>query len=144
MEEFLQLAKDKLGVDPGTAGTLAGGLMNAVKEKAGEADVSALAGKVPGLSDLMQKAAGGGSEEGSGSGGLLGALGGGGGLGGLVSGVMGGEAGDLMGLFAKSGLDASKAGSFVQLFVGFLKEKAGSALVEQVVGKVPALKALLG
>ncbi len=144
MQDFLALAKERLGVDGKAAGSLAGGIMNLVEEKAGEADVAALAQKVPGLADLMQKAKGGGAAEGDSGGGLLGALGGGGGLGGLVSGVVGGGAGDLMGLFAKSGLDASKAGSFVQLLVGYLKEKAGDSLVEQIVGKVPALKALLG
>lgn len=45
---------------------------------------------------------------------------------------------------ASSGIPTEKLGPFVNLVLGFLKGKVGDDAVNQIVGKLPMLKAVLG
>ena len=134
MNEFLSLVTDKVGLDADTAKSATGALMGALKEKLPSGDFSELTEKIPDLAGLVS-----GGEDSSG-GGLLG------GLAGSVSSLMGGDSGatGLLGKLLGSGLDAGKVGSFVQTFVGFVKEKGGESLLEKLQGGLPDLAKLLG
>ncbi|MGH7825198.1 MAG: DUF2780 domain-containing protein [Candidatus Binatia bacterium] len=129
MQEFIQSAVSQLGINEDQAKSATGGLLNFLKDQ-GNGDVQGLISKLPGAEDLM-KSEGSGSESG----------GGGGMLGGLGSKLGGG--GGALAVLQGSGLDASRAGSFVKMLVDYAKQKVGPEQVEQVVAKVPALKALM-
>ncbi|MFN3197709.1 MAG: DUF2780 domain-containing protein [Bradymonadia bacterium] len=146
IDGFISEAASKFGIDPSTARSLTGGLLKAVKGEAPEEDFNAVADQVPGMAELANEDA---EESGGGGGGLLGGLGGGGlgGLMGAATSVLGGEGGgitQLMTLFSSSGLGADQAGGFVQMLVGFLKNKVGDDLVQKLVSKVPMLGQFLG
>jgi hypothetical protein len=145
MKEFIAMAAKQFGMDESKVSSLTGGILDVVQSNSNEADFNELKSKVPGLGDLLGSASGG-----SQGGGLFGGGGGGGLLGGLASkaaSALGGSSGgalDLVGLFTGSGLNASQGGSFLQMLVGFLKQKAGPAVVEKILAQVPQLKSLLG
>lgn len=146
MQEFIAAAADKFGISTDKVEELSGGVLKTLKEQADSDQFSELASKVPGLSGLLDKAPSDGGDSGGGIAGALGGLGGGlgGALGGITDALGGGGLGNLTSMFSGAGLDLSQGGSFVQMLINFIKEKAGSGIVDTVLDKVPALKGLLG
>lgn len=135
MDQFLDLAKDKLGIGGDAAKQATGGLLGLVKEHAPEADFSSLTSKVPGVSDLISGAMGGGNSGGGGLGGMLGqvtgALGGGG-SGGAIAALLG------------SGLGLDKIKNLFAMLKAFLVDKVGKGLIGSLTSKMPDLGSLLG
>ena len=130
MQDFIRDAASKLGIGEDQAASATGGLLDIVKQYADPGDMSAMLDKVPGASDLLEKAAGGGG------GGLLGALGD----------ALGGDAGKALGavdILQKTGLDADKLGSLADLFKQYVEPLLGSDLLKSILAKVPALSDLL-
>ncbi len=155
MDELLQQAAGKFGIDVSQARGLAGAVFKTVRKEAADEDVAALDEAVPEAAQLADEADDDDEAPAAGGGGLVGALGGalggfgGGGLGGALGGVIGAVAGGggaagLIARFAKAGIGAGQATNFVQLIIDFVKQKAGSALVGRLVSQVPALKGLIG
>lgn len=138
MEEFIQSAASRLGINEDQARSATGGILNFIKDQGGGDEAGALIAKIPGAEDVMQStAAGGESRE---SGGEM--LSGGGGVLSGLGGKLGGVGGALATLQG-SGLDGGRAKSFITMLLDYAKEKAGSEQVEQVLDKVPALKSLM-
>jgi hypothetical protein len=133
MQEFIQSAASKLGINEDQAKSATGGVLNFLKQQGPGAETDTLISKIPGAEDVMQSTtASGESRSESGAGGMLGGLGG----------VLGGAGGALSAL-QSSGLDGGQAKQFVVMLVDYAKQKAGPERVEQVLDKVPALKSFL-
>ncbi len=139
MQEFLQIAAKQLGISEQSAGNAAGGLLNVAKQHLDGGQMSSLMGMLPGAGDWMSKATsltGGGG----GGAGVLGKLGG------MLGGAVGGKAGGALGLLSAlqgAGLSGDKAGSFVSMFVNFIKSKGGEGIVQTLLGKLPELAKLV-
>jgi hypothetical protein len=125
MQEFIQAAASKLGINEDQARSATGGVLNYLKNETGDGEADSLIAKIPGADSVMQSAGSAGES-------------GGGMLGGLGSKL--GGAGGVLAALQNSGLDGGKAQSFVTMLVDYAKEKAGREQVERVIEKVPALK----
>ncbi len=139
MQDFIRMAAQQLGTSEDSARSTTAGLMDLIKENASAGDFQELLGKVPGAEGLIGQAAGAAAGTGGG-GGMLG------GLAGKASSMLGGNLGAGLGALAvlkNAGLDSGNAGSLVSLFAGYLKDKAGAALVTKVLGNVPGLLQLV-
>jgi hypothetical protein len=108
-------------------------LLNFLKNQGGGNEAQSLIAKLPGAEDVIQST--GSSSESSGT------LGGGGMMGGLTSAM--GQSGGALAALRGSGLSASQAGPFVKMLVDYARQKAGPEIVERVVDKVPAIKAMI-
>lgn len=126
MQDFIQSVTSKLGIGEDQAKTATGGLLNFLNNQDG-GDVQALIAKLPGAESLMQSAGSSGG-------------GGGGMLGGLTSAL--GQSGGALAAVQGAGLNTNQAGSFVKMLMDYAREKAGPDIVNRVLDKVPALKAL--
>jgi hypothetical protein len=129
MQEFIQSAVSRLGIGEDQAKSATGGLLNFLKEQGDGNDVQALIAKLPGAEGLMKSA---GSSRTGGGGGMLG---------GLTSAM--GQSGGALAALHGSGLSTDQAGPFVNMLIDYARQKAGPDLVERVLAKVPALKALM-
>jgi hypothetical protein len=138
MKEFIQMAVSRLGTSEGNARSAAGGILQFLQNQGDKGDFSELLGKVPGASDLLQKAQPSSGQEPAG--GVLGAFSQT--AGSVVGGNLGSQMG-LMGILKGSGLDATQAGTFMSMFVKFLKEKAGADLIGKLLQRLPDLKKLV-
>ncbi|MCW5714387.1 MAG: DUF2780 domain-containing protein [Bauldia sp.] len=135
MQEFVNQVASRLGVPASTASDAVGALMNLIQRSGDKGAVSDLFAKLPGartMADDSEHEAG----EAPAAGGIGGMLGG---LAGKVG--LGGDAGGLAGL-ASSGLGAGQIGTMVTMFVTWAKSKVDPALVDKVIGSIPALKNL--
>ncbi len=151
IEQFIEQAAGKYGIDAGTARSLTGSVVSMLRKDGDDADFEAVAEQVPGLDAVADEAEAGEAEAAPASGGFGGALGLGGlggGLGGLAGmaakAVGGGGAMDLIQKFTGAGLSMDSAGDFVQMLVKFLKDKAGEGVINQITAKVPMLAKFLG
>jgi hypothetical protein len=135
MQEFIQSAAQSIGVSGEATKSATGGLLNLIKKQAGQGDFDRLLGNLPGA-DAVASAA---SDSGSTS--MLGGIGKA--LGGALGGKLSGSA-SVLGVFEKSGLDLGQAGQLASMFFNFAKGKAGSELIDQILGKMPEIKKLLG
>ena len=135
MNDFIQMAVGNLGLSEDSARSATGGLLQLIQSQVGGDDARHLLNQLPGSQELLNTASAGSS---------------GGGLGGLVSkigGMFGGKAGaaaGIVGILDKTGLGVGKIGPFASLFVNFLRDKAGTDLVDRVLNKLPELKKLMG
>ncbi|MDJ0806645.1 MAG: DUF2780 domain-containing protein [Gammaproteobacteria bacterium] len=135
INDFIQMAVSNLDLSEDTARSATGGLLQMIQDKVGGDEASQLMEQLPGSQELMSIASDGNS---------------GGGLGGLVSQVgsmLGGNLGSaagLLGMLGDAGLSADKLGPFASLFVGFLKDRIDSGVVDQIMEKLPELQELLG
>ena len=145
IDVFISEAAGRFGIDPSTARALTGGVLKLIKKEAPAEDFEAVADQVPGTEAVVAESDQPAADEGGLLGGLGGGLGGGFGgvLGAAASALGGGDVASLMSLFGESGLGADQAGQFVQMLVGFLKDKVGPELVQKIVAQVPALSSLL-
>lgn len=132
IQDFLGMATQKLGLDASAAKAGTGGLLGLIQQHAG-GDFGKLAAAIPGAADLLKAGAGGGA--GGGMGGMLGGLAQK--AGGMLGGA-GGAAGALAAL-AGAGLTGDKAGSFLKMFLDFLKSKLPGDLFASILSKVPGL-----
>lgn len=124
MEELITRIVSNVGIDEGLAKTAVGMILGFLQSEGPEDKVSALMDSLPGASDLISEASGGG-------GGLMGAVGG----------MMGGGGGAmaLMGQLTGAGLGMGDVQGVATEVVGFAKEKAGDDVVSEVVGAIPGL-----
>ncbi len=144
MEEFIQMVTSRLGLGASTARSATGGLLTMIRDRVGTKDFSELAEKLPGAEEMMRQAPAQtappekatGAPEPSGAAGLLG------GLMSKAASAAGGPLGSAMsltGLLGGAGVGLGQAGSFVTMFVEFVKGKAGAGLVDRVLGQIPEL-----
>ncbi len=131
MEDFIKSVASQLGIDESTSRSATSGILGLIKEKLGESDFSEIIGKLPGAEALAsQSAASAPQQAGGGLGGLLG----------KAASMLGGEgAGNIASMLAKSGLSLDKAGSFVSMFLDFVKEKLGDDLFNKLKAALPDL-----
>jgi hypothetical protein len=138
MQEFIESAAEKLGIDKSIAEKATGVVLGFIKSKLGDSDFGDLAAKLPGATGLLETAGGGGDSAG---GGMLG------GVMKMASSAIGGGAGDALELTGKlkdSGLGLDQFGSFGTMLMDFVKDKAGEGAVGTIVEKIPELKKMLG
>ncbi len=141
IQDFISLASKQMNIGEGTAKSATGGLLGAIQQNAAPADFTKLLGALPGASSLVGAPAQEAAPSPGGVGGLMGAVSG------LVGGAVGGKAGgamSLIGTLQRSGLSASQGGDFVKLFLNFVKEKAGPALLGSLTSKMPELTRFAG
>lgn len=134
IDQLVAVVSEKLGIDASMAEKAVGVVMGLVNKDGDNAAVSALFDKLPGAAALAQQY---GGEITEGGGGLLG----------KVSGMLGGNTGDLMGALGalkQTGLSVDQLGEMAPLIKNFMTEHAGEDTVRQALGSVPALKDFLG
>ncbi len=140
MDELIAQLTGKLGLDASVANSATGKAMAMIKEHAGDDLFSKITDAVPGAGEAASK----GAEEPSpsqGGGGMLGQLSG------MASSALGGSAGgglELGAALSASGIKSDQMGGFVSMVIGFLKEKAGDEVMDQILAKFPMLKTLVG
>ena len=137
LQDFIQSAMKSLGTTEQTTRSATGGVLQLIKQYAGQGDFKEILDKVPGTEALLKEAPSAAPEAKGGLGGLFK----------NAASLFGGKAGAAVGvldMIQKSGLDTSSIGKFLPLFMTFLKSKVGSELVGRVVDKVPELKKLIG
>lgn len=136
IQDFLASATSKLGAPADQVESATGGLLGMIKEQASGSDWSAITNAIPGA-DSLAKALPAAKEA---SGGLLG------GLASKAGALLGGGGGgmDILGKLASSGLSADKIPSLAGSLMDFFKDKVGASVVSNILGKIPALKSLIG
>lgn len=122
--ELIQQLISNLGINEEQAKGGAGLLFNLAKEKLGSGEFQQIAGKVPGVTDLLKAA----PESG---GGMMGALGSmastfGGGVGGKMEEL--GNLAKLAGGFSQLGLSTDMIGKFVPIVLSFVQSQGGDSL----------------
>lgn len=137
MQEFIESAAEKLGIDKSIAEKATGVVLGFLKSKLGDGDFGDLASKLPGATGLLEST----DDADSGGGGMLG------GVMKMASSALGGEAGDALELTGKlkdTGLNLDQFGSFGTMIMDFIKDKAGDGMVNTILEKLPELKKMLG
>lgn len=140
MDELLQKLTGSLGLDESVAKTGLGKVLGMVKDQVGDDTYQQIADKVPGM-DTFVAEQGEAETPTSAGGGLLGSIAS------KASGMLGGNAGkglELTSALTSAGVSPDKLGGFVSTVVAFLREKAGDQVVDQVLGKFPLLKKVMG
>ncbi|SMP46033.1 Protein of unknown function VcgC/VcgE [Neorhodopirellula lusitana] len=139
MDELIEQLTSQLGIDSSTANAGVSKTMAMLKDHAGDDLFGKISGAIPGAAEAAQ--ADGGSAGAVAGGGMLGKLAG------MASSALGGNAGgglEMASALASTGIDAEKLGPFITTVIGFLKEKLGDDVVDQLLSKLPMLKTLLG
>ena len=141
IDQLVKLVADRLGVDSSMAEQGVGTLLGLLKGQAsGTQALSQLFDKLPGAEALADQFMDGAPSS-SGGGGLMG------GLLSKASGMLGGNAGDMMeamAAFQKTGLSMDQAKDMMPVVKDFMVENVGADTLKEVVGSVPALKNFLG
>ncbi|MGB7323649.1 MAG: DUF2780 domain-containing protein [Rubripirellula sp.] len=141
MDELIAQLTGKLGIDESVANAATGKALAMVKQHAGDDLFGKIASAIPGASEAAESGAVANEPAGGGGGGMLGKLAG------MASGALGGSAGgglELGAALSSAGIESDKMGGFMTTVIAFLKEKAGSEVMDQVLAKFPMLKTLLG
>nr|MEE4269591.1 DUF2780 domain-containing protein [Candidatus Krumholzibacteria bacterium] len=133
---FINQAAGSLGVSAEDAGTAASGILGLIQDKAQSGDAAALLKALPGASKYL-----GAAEATAGGGGMMGSIMGA--AGGLLGGK-GGSALSVLSIFQNANMDAGQAGSFVGMFMDFVKKNADGELVGRILDQIPELKNLIG
>lgn len=139
MDELIEQLTSKLGIDSSVAKMGVGKTMSMLKDQAGDDLFGKIAGAIPGAAQAAQGEAS--SAAAPAGGGLLGKLAG------MASSAIGGGGGsglELGAALAGAGISSDKLGPFLSMIVGFLKDKVGDEVMDQVMAKFPMLKTLLG
>lgn len=123
MEELIGRIVSNVGIDEELAKTAVGMILGFLQKEGPDDKVSSLMDALPGASDLISSASGGG-------GGIMGAVGG------LMG---GGGAMALMGQLTGAGLAMGDVQGVANEVMGFAKEKAGEDTVTEIVGAIPGL-----
>ncbi len=135
MDDLIKQLTAQLGIDSNQATQAAGSVMSLLKSEAGDDLFGKVASAIPGALAAAESAK------------TPTSAGGGAGLVGTVMGMLGGSAGKGFALAAALkalGIDESKLGSFGQIVVNFIQQKAGNDVVQQLLAKLPALQGLIG
>ena len=116
-------------------------MLKLIQNNTGEGDFKELLSKLPRAASLLEQSAGSGAQQTAAGGGLLGGV-----LGAAASGLGGklGSAVGLMDVLGKSGIGSDNSGTFLSLFMNFVKSKAGGELLGRVLSNLPELKKLVG
>ncbi len=132
LDDFINAAVNQLGIGESVAKDATGKVLGMIKNGLGD-QFSEVASKLPGAEQLMEQSA---SSDQPG-GGLLGSVTK------AASSMLGGGAGqgmEVMGALQKSGLSVEQGGSFITMFIDFIKQKIGDELVAKIFDKIPALR----
>lgn len=124
MEELISRIVSNVGIDEELAKTAVGMILGFLQQEGPDDKVSSLMDALPGASDLISSASGGG--------GIMGAVGG-------LMGGGGGGAMALMGQLTGAGLGMGDVQGVANEVMGFAKEKAGEDTVTEIVGAIPGL-----
>jgi len=131
MDELIQQVVGKFGIDESSAQQAVGMVMSLLKQE-GKGDLfGKIAAAVPGAEQAADQAPN--PEESSG-------------LMGKMAGMLGGNTGKGAALtmaLKKTGLQTDQLSGFGELVINFLRDKAGSDVVDQIVEQVPMVKGLL-
>lgn len=139
MDELIKQLTSQLGIDESVAKNAAGKAMAMVKSHAGDDLFSKISSAVPGVEEMAAADDDDAAEPAGG--GMLGKLAG------MASSAIGGKAGgglEIASALTSTGLGTDQVGGFMTMLVNFLKEKVGSEVMDQVLGKFPMLKTLIG
>lgn len=131
MEELIKQVTSRFGVSESDAQQAVSMVMSLLKKQGNDDLFGKIAAAIPGADQAADSAPA--PEENAG---LLG----------KVAGMFGGNAGQgaaLVSALSKTGLKADQLSGFGELVINFIKQKAGPQVVDQLVGQVPMLKALL-
>ena len=136
MDDFINSVSEKLGISSENATSATGGILKMVKQAVPEGDFSNLLSKIPGAEKIVNQSE---NQSSSDAGGILGSVSG------MASGILGGGGAGLDALSALSGagLDGEKGKSFLTMLLDYVKDKVGEDMVNNIVGKIPALKAIV-
>ena len=140
MDELIEQLTSKLGIDASTAKAVTGKTMKALKDNVGGDVFSKISSAIPGVGDLISQFGESSSQQSAGGSSMLGKLAG------MASSMLGSKAGgglELGSMLAEAGLEPEKLGSFLTMIMDFIKDKAGTEVVDQVLEKFPMLKILL-
>ncbi|SRR6056297_3649075 len=140
MDELIARLTSKLGINDSIAKAATEKALAMLKEHAGDDLFGQIADKVPGAAEMAEHGVASGAAT-AGDGGLLGKLAG------MASSALGKSAGgglELGAALSETGLKSDQMGGFVSMIIEFLKEKVGDDVMEQVLGKFPMLKSLMG
>ena len=132
MEDFIKMAAGQLGLGEGETRSATGGVIDLIKGQLDAGTFSQIAEKIPGFDSLGSDSA----EADSGGGGMLG------GLMGQAASMLGGDLGKAAGvldIFNKAGMDTEKGGSFLSMFVDFVKDKVGDELWSNIAAYIPGV-----
>ncbi len=136
LNAFVGQAASALGLSPDAAGSALSGILGLIQKQMSSGDASALLQALPGAADLLGKSA----DSADSGGGMLGSLMG------AAGSLLGGKAGSalsVISIFNQAGMDSSQAGSFMGMFMDFVRENADGDLVGRLLEQVPELKSLL-
>jgi hypothetical protein len=141
IEDLIQQLADKIGIDESVAKMATGKTMAMVKSVGGDDLFAKISDAIPGAAQLADTESAPDAPQAESGGGLLGTLTG------LASSVLGGSAGEAMGLTSAlndAGIGMDKMSGFVSTIIEFIKDKAGEEVTDQLLSKVPMLKSILG
>lgn len=131
MQELVTNIAGKMGIDETLAEKAVSIVLSLVQSQGEDGLVGQLFDKIPGA-DALATAGTSAIENGDGGGGLMGMLGG----------MLGGGAGDIMAAVAQlksDGLDTSQIKELGGEVLGYAKQKGGEDLVEQITSSIPGL-----
>lgn len=140
MQDFIQNVMSRLGISQDQAQSATGGIMNMLQQQMNPQDFQQLQDKLPGSQEVMQQSAvqqQAPVQQPSQ-----------GGLGAIAQSVMqsaggaGGVMGAIGGLLNSTGLNANQGKSFVTMLLDYVRNKAGSGMLDKIIQQVPGLQAL--
>jgi len=135
MQDLIISIAAKMGIDDALAEKAVSIVLSLVQSQGDDELVVQLFDKIPGAADLATSGTSA-IENGDGGGGLMGMLGG----------MLGGGAGDIMAAVAQlksDGLDGDQIKEVGGEVLGYAKEKGGNDLVDQITSSIPGLEKFL-
>ena len=135
MQELITNIASKMGIDEALAEKAVSIVLSLVQSQGQDGPVGELFDKIPGA-DALATAGTSAIENGDGGGGLMGMLGG----------MLGGGAGDVMAAVAQLKSDGLETGQIKELggeVLNYAKEKGGDDLVDQITSNIPGLSKFL-
>jgi len=133
MDELINQLTTQLGIDPAAANQAVGMVLALLKTEGGNDLFEKLSASIPGAQASANAAP---TPNEISEGGLLGS----------VMGMLGGSAGKGLSLVAALkalGIDQQQLAPFANIVLDFIKRKAGSDVVDQLLAKLPILKSLI-
>jgi len=135
MQELITNIAAKMGIDEALSEKAVSIVLSLVQSQGDDSLVGQLFDKIPGAADLASSGTSA-IENGDGGGGLMGMLGG----------MLGGGAGDIMAGIAQlksEGLETSQIKELGGEVLGYAKEQGGEDLVDQITSNIPGLSKFL-
>ena len=135
MDELIQKLAAQFGIDATAARNAVATILAMLKQEGGDEAFNKIADSIPGAAEAADSAPA--PEEAGGAAGLIGSV-----LG-MLGGKSGGQGASLVGALQALGLNPDQLAGFAKTVLGFIKDKAGQEVVDQLLAKVPVLKSLL-